>query len=103
MGKRDRDIDIDVDEILSSINLDKGLRYAVWDLTQEELAALLADLANDANLRNVAFKKARLDLPSFSTVQWSEYAAQYGLPENPSVLKLESFTTPRYLLPPVIS
>jgi hypothetical protein len=100
MGKRDRDID--VDEIFSSINLDKGLRSAVLDLTQDELAVLLAELANHANLPNAAFKKAGVDLPSFSTVKWSEFSAQYGLPANPSSfnLKLDSFTTPRYQLPP---
>jgi hypothetical protein len=48
MGKRNHDID--VDEIIDSINLDKGLRAALSELTPDKLAALLADLANSANL-----------------------------------------------------
>jgi hypothetical protein len=80
MGKRNHDID--VDEIIDSINLYKGLRAALLELTPDELAALLADLANSANLPNATFKKARVDLPSFSVVKWSEFAEEYGLHEN---------------------
>ncbi|KIL59813.1 hypothetical protein M378DRAFT_84610 [Amanita muscaria Koide BX008] len=99
MAKRSRE-DIDVDELINSINLDKGLRAGLLELTADELAALLADFANSANLPTAAFKKARLGLPSFSTVKWAEFAEEYGLPLNPSYLGLEPFTTPRYRLPP---
>jgi hypothetical protein len=60
----------------------------------------LADLANLANLPTVAFKKARVDLPSFSMVKWTEFSREYGLPLNVSHLQLISFTTKRYRLPP---
>jgi len=78
----------------------KGLRAALLELTPDELAALLADLANSANLPNATFKRARLDLPSFSAVKWSEFAEGYGLHEDASCLNFESFETPRYRLPP---
>jgi hypothetical protein len=70
------------------------------ELTSDELAVLLADLANSANLPNATFKKARVDLPSFSAVKWSEFAKEYSLPDNASYLNLKSFKTPRYRLPP---
>jgi hypothetical protein len=73
MGKRSHE-DINVDEIIDSINLDKGLRAAFSDLTPDEQAVLLADLANSANLPNATLKKTRVDLPSLSAVKWSEFA-----------------------------
>jgi hypothetical protein len=92
--------DIDVDEIIASVNLDKGLRAGLLELTADELAALLADFANSANLPTAALKKARVDLPSFSVVKWSEFAKEFGLPDNASHLGLASFKTPRYRLSP---
>jgi hypothetical protein len=62
MVKRSRE-DIDVDQLIDSINLDKGLRAGVLDLTADELAALLADFANLANLPTAAFKKALISHP----------------------------------------
>jgi hypothetical protein len=62
MVKRSRE-DIDVDQLIDSINLDKGLRARVLDLTADELAALLADFANLANLPTAAFKKALISHP----------------------------------------
>jgi len=99
MTKRGRE-DVDVDQLIDSINLDKGLRAGVLELTADELAAVLADFANLANLPTAAIKKARVDLPSSSTVKWTEFAREYGLPLNASHLQLGSFTTPRYRLPP---
>ena len=99
MTKRCRE-DIDVDQLIDSINLDKGLRAGVLELTADELTALLADFANLANIPSAAFKKARVDLPSFSTVKWTEFAGEHGLPLNASHLQPASFTTPRYLLSP---
>jgi hypothetical protein len=70
MVKRSReDIDVEsVDQLIDSINLDKGLRAGVLDnldLTADELAALLAraDFANLANLPTAAFKKALISHP----------------------------------------
>lgn len=98
MGKSNDDID--ADDIIDSMKTDKGLRAAFAELTHDELAVVLGDLANSANLPNAAFKTARLDLPSFSTAKWSEFAEQYGLHNDVSYLNLESFKTARYRLPP---
>jgi len=99
MTKRSRD-DIDVDQLIDSINLDKGLRAGVLELTADQLATLLADFANLANLPTAAFKKARVGLPSFSTVKWTGFAREYGLPLNASHLHPCTFHDPRYRLPP---
>jgi len=92
--------DINVDQLIGSINLDKGLCAAVLELTPDKLAAVLGDFANLANLPIAAIKKARVDLPPFSTVKWTEFAREYGLLLNASHLQLASLTTPRYHLPP---
>jgi hypothetical protein len=42
--------DIDVDQLIDSINMDNGLCAGVLDFTHGELAALLANFANSANL-----------------------------------------------------
>ena len=52
--------DIDVAEIIASVNLDKGLRAGLLELTADELAALLADFANSANLPTAALKRPEL-------------------------------------------
>jgi hypothetical protein len=101
MGKRrDRDSDVDVDDIIDSMNLDNGLRLAFSELTADEQTALLADFANSASLPNSAFKKARVDLPSFCAAKWSTFAEEFGLPTDAGELKLKSFHTPKYQLPP---
>jgi len=92
--------DIDVDDVVSCINLDKGLVHGLLDLTHDELVAVLADVANKAQITNSNFKKARIDLPSFSTVKWSNFAEQYGLSPDPERVSFEAFSTPRYRLPP---
>jgi hypothetical protein len=92
--------DINVDELIDSINLDKGLREVFLELTADEIAALLAHFANLANIPTVAIKRARVGLPSFSTVKWAEFAIQYSLPTNSVYLNLQPFLTPRYRLPP---
>src|SRR6266550_2809925 len=97
MTNRRHEDTIDVDELIDSINLDKGLRAAFLGLTADELAALLADFANLANLPTSAIKKARVDLP---TVKWTEFAREHSLPLNASRLNLVPFTTPRFRLPP---
>ena len=98
--KRSRDIDIDVDAVIASMNMDKGLLAAFKELNGDELAALLGELANLAGLRTSAFKKARVDLTSFSKAKWSDFASDYGFSEYTSILNFEIHTTPRYRLPP---
>lgn len=99
MTKRSHD-DIDVDDIIDSIKLDHGLRAGLLELTLDELADVLADVANEARLPTAIFKEARIDLPSFFAVKWSEYAKEFGLPNNIEYLCLVPVKTPKYRLPP---
>ena len=80
--------------------VDKGLIDGLLNLTDDELVAVLADVANKAQITTVNFKKARISLPSFSTVKWSNFAEQYGLSRKPEQVRFEDFSTPRYRLPP---
>ena len=99
MTKR-RAEEINVDDVVSCINLDKGLINGLLDLTNDELVAVLADVANKAQITTVSFKETRISLPSFSTVKWSNFAEQYGLSKKPEQVRFEDFSTPRYSLPP---
>ncbi len=44
-------------------------------------------------------KAAKTDLSSFSTTKWVEFAKAFGLPKDPSNLRLKRFSTPGYRLP----
>jgi hypothetical protein len=97
--KRNRD-DIDVDSLVQSVPLDKGLIGGLLELNRGELASVLAHVANKASISTASFKKARIELPSFSAAKWSDFAKQSGLLQDTSRFRLNSFTTPRYRLPP---
>jgi len=68
MPKRSQD-DIDIESLVQSVPLDKGLVDGLQQLNCHELTAVLAHVANVANISTVAFKKTRIELPSFSV--WS--------------------------------
>ena len=95
-----RSHDTDVEELVESINLDKGLIDGLLQLKPDELASLLGEVANKANLPTTTIKKFRADLPSFSVAKWTDFASQFGLNQDASLLKLDTFKTPRYYLPP---
>jgi hypothetical protein len=85
----------------------KGLIDGLQQLDRDELAAVLAHVANVANISTATFKKTRdggklnaIELPSFSAAKWSDFAKQFDLPQNVSRLQLKPFATPRYHLPP---
>lgn len=67
---------------------------------REQLTLLVAEIANQRHIDTRSFKKARMDLPSFSSVRWTEFATKAGFPESPDDLPLHLFTTPVYNLPP---
>ena len=92
--------DIDIESLVESVPLGKGLINGLQQLDRNELAVVLAYVANVANISTTVFKKTRIELPSFSAAKWSDFAKQFGLPQNVSRLKLEPFMTPRYRLPP---
>ena len=89
MTKRQAE-EIDVDDVVSCVNLDEGLINGLLNLTNDELVAVLADVAKKAQIANVDFKQARMNLPS---VKWSNFAEQYGLPRNPGQVRFEDFST----------
>ena len=99
MPKRSK-ADIDIESLIESIPLDRGLIDGLQQLDCDELVAVLAHVANVADVSTAAFKKTRIELPSFSVAKWSDFAKQFGLQEDVSKLELGSFTTPRYRLPP---
>ena len=99
--KRSKD-DIDIESLVESVPLDKGLVKGLQQLHRDELVAVLAHVANVANISTAAFKRARTELPSFSVAKWSVFTKQLGLPQDVSKLVLEPFTTPRYRLPPTL-
>ncbi|KAM6497443.1 hypothetical protein JOM56_007916 [Amanita muscaria] len=89
---------VNVENIIDSVDLPEGW-FKV--LSQDNnLQVLLAELANQGNVTNAAFKWARMGLPSFSDAKWSELAPQFGLHNNIALLQLPTFITPVYLLPP---
>lgn len=97
--KRSRN-NINIESIIESVPLDNGLIDGLLQLDHDERTAALAHVANETNVTTSAFKKARIELPSFSTAKWSEFARQFGLPEKVFDLNLDNFNTPRYHLPP---
>ena len=70
------------------------------EVDEEQLLLIVSLIVNKSNIDNRSIKKARIELPSFYTAKWSDFAAQAGLPENPNNLKLESYKTPVCQLPP---
>jgi hypothetical protein len=66
MPKRRQSETLDVDDIIDSVDQRNGLRDGLVGLPPDELMALLADLANSANIPTSALQKARVNLPSFS-------------------------------------
>jgi hypothetical protein len=99
MPKRTND-DIDVDDLVEAINMDRGLINGLLQFNRDELEALFAHIANEAKISTASFKKARINLPSFCDAKWSDLAPQFGLPSDIELLDLETFTTPKYYLPP---
>jgi hypothetical protein len=96
--KRNRN-DVDVDSLVKSVPLDKGLIGGLLELNRDELALVLAHVTNKASIYCYV-QKARIELPSFYAAKWSDFAKQSGLLQDTSRLRLNSFTTPRYRLPP---
>lgn len=88
--------DIDIEDFTDGItNIDE-----ILELNRDECAAVLGYIADKAEISMTSLKKARTRLPSFSGANWANFALQYGLHKDASMLVLEPFSTPRYCLPP---
>jgi hypothetical protein len=92
-------VDTNVDNIAGSVDLERGSVAGLLHLQPDELAILLADIANKANIATADFKNSRAQLKSFSKAKWSNLSPNFGLPLNPENLQLERFETARYRLP----
>jgi len=63
MSKKRCKADIDTEFLVESVPLDKGLVDGHQQLDRDELAALLAHVANAANIFTAAFKRPGLSSP----------------------------------------
>ena len=93
--------DIDVESAVQAAGIkDDDWVQKLLDVEEEQLILIICFLMNESNIDSKTIKSARAGLPSFSTTKWSDFAAQAGLPDDPSYLKLGYFKTPVYQLPP---
>ena len=100
MRKRPAD-DADVETAIQAAGIEDGdWIQKLLEVNTEQLTLIVSHIINKSNIDNRSIKKARTELPSFSTEKWIDFAARAGLPENPCYLKLEYFGVPVYLLPP---
>lgn len=92
--------DITPEDLAEEFNADKGLIDGLLEFNLDELATLFGHVANVTKMPTATFKKARTQLPSFSTAKWSKFAPQFGLSPNIDRVTLDPFITPKYCLPP---
>lgn len=92
--------DAQVEDAIQSFDIQGDWMSTLLTGDRERLILLIAEIANQRHIDTRSFKKARIDLPSFTSVKWTEFASKSGFPENPKDLQLNLFTTPVYILPP---
>ena len=98
MPKRPAD-DVETAIQAAGINDDDWMQKLL-EVDKEELILIVSQIVNEGNIDNRSIKKARIELPSFSTAKWIDFARRADLPEDPEYLGLEQFNTPVYQLPP---
>ena len=99
MPKR-KNVDSTVDDLAEAFNSDKGLIDGLLEYDRDELAELIAHVANKAGITTATFKKARIELTSFTAAKWSDVAPSFGLKTDVELLELATFKTAKYCLPP---
>ena len=93
--------DPDVETAIQSAGIkDDDWIQKLLEVDKEQLILIVSLIVNKGNIDNKSIKKARTEIPSFSTANWTDFAARAGLPDNPSYLRLEYFETAAYQLPP---
>src|SRR5258708_24433981 len=93
--------DTDVETAIQALDIkDNNWIQKFLEINKEQLALVIGHLADKGNIDNRSIKRARTQLPSFSTEMWADFAAGVDLPEEPRNLNLGSFHTPAYQLPP---
>ncbi|EDR13668.1 uncharacterized protein LACBIDRAFT_308899 [Laccaria bicolor S238N-H82] len=98
-ANKKRKLETTPDEV-ASVDLEDGWLDKFTILPPDELARVIAHIANHGRVNTAAIKKARMSLPSFSGVKWVDLAARLGLDEQFEKNEFETFVTPMYLLPP---
>jgi hypothetical protein len=89
---------LNINDVIDSVYLPEGWFEVL--LQDDNLPALLAELANQGDITNAAFKWARMSLPSFCDEKFSELAPEFRLHSSIARLHVPTFVTPVYLLPP---
>jgi hypothetical protein len=89
-----RELEVDIQDAIQSLDLEEGWMEKVLALDEDSLASLLGELANRGHITN---KKARskLELESFKC-QWEEFASHFGLPIRLRGVEPPLFTTSVY-------
>ena len=64
-----------------------------------DLAYLIATLSTEGKIPTSQIKKAKLDLPSFSSTRWNKLAPTFGLPFHLTMASIDSFSVESLLLP----
>ncbi len=84
--------DVDVEFAIAAAGIkDDNWLQKLLDLEEEQLILIISFLLNKGNIDNKSIKSDRTELPSFSTTKWRDFAAQAGLSEDPSYLRLQYF------------
>lgn len=86
------------EELAASVKMEEGWLDELLALSKDDLAKLLADIANHGNIKTAEIKKAR----SFSGAKWRPFAESFGLPDTLDSNPFEQVSTPVYCLPPSI-
>lgn len=101
MSKRKANIVEDPTEVLTRMQ-DAGISapevFSHWE--PEEVAIYFAHVANLTGVKDRAFKKARITLPSSSAASWTNMAFEWGFPFHVESLELDPFIVPECFLPP---
>jgi hypothetical protein len=90
------------EEVAALVKLEEGWLHQLLALSKDDLAKLLADIANHGNIKTAKIKKARTSLPLFSGTKWGPFAESFGLPDTLDSCPFEQVSTPVYFLPPSI-
>ena len=90
--------DVDIANSVDQVDLPHGWIDKLFE--SDDLAFIIGEIVNRAQLSASAIKKARSDLPSFA--KWSELAPDFSLPDDVSlaITELDSFMIPVVHLPP---
>ena len=103
MGKRKaKKQKVTVEDTTVLVDLEEGWVTKLLELSGDELAKLLGDIANHGKIKTAAIKKARSSLPSFSGAKWTDFAENFGLPDKLENSRFEQVTTPVFSLPPSV-